>query len=124
MPQPHSSSIMCELEWINIASKSLAYCAQLLQQIKQLKEKFEKLQEEAARLKVLVKKQEQLVQDLTERHGGYDTVHYLTRSILSSPTDSRKFYSKWTLRYYKDTKSLCMKLLYRASAITILLLTL
>ena len=74
MPEPHSSSIMCELEWINIASKSLAYCAQLLQQIKQLKEKFEKLQE-AARLKVLVKKQEQLVQDLTERHGGYDTVH-------------------------------------------------
>ena len=65
---------MCELEWINIASKLLAYCAQLLQQIKQLKEKFEKLQE-AARLKVLVKKQEQLVQDLTERHGGYDTVH-------------------------------------------------
>ena len=65
---------MCELEWINIASKSLAYCAQLLQQIKQLKEKFEKLQE-ATRLKVLVKKQEQLVQDLTERHGGYDTVH-------------------------------------------------
>ena len=74
MPEPHSSSIMCELEWINIASKSLAYCAQLLQQIKQLKEKFEKLQE-AARLKVLVKKQEQLVQDLTERHGGYDTVY-------------------------------------------------
>ena len=66
---------MCELVWINIASKSLAYCAQLLQQIKQLKEKFERLQEEAARLKVLVKKQEQLVQDLTERHGGYDTVH-------------------------------------------------
>ena len=65
---------MCELEWINIASKSLAYCAQLLQQIKQLKEKFERLQEEAARLKVLVEK-EQLVQDLTERHGGYDTVH-------------------------------------------------
>ena len=66
---------MGELEWINIASKSLAYCAQLLQQIKQLKEKFEKLQEEAARLKALVEKQEQLVQDLTERHGGYDTVH-------------------------------------------------
>ena len=63
---------MCELEWINIASKSLAYCAQLLQQIKQLKEKFERLQEEAARLKTLVQKQEQ---DLTERHGGYDTVY-------------------------------------------------
>ena len=65
---------MCELVWVNIASKSLAYSAQLLQQIKQLKEKFERLQE-AARLKVLVEKQEQLVQDLTERHGGYDTVH-------------------------------------------------
>ena len=63
---------MCELEWINIASKSLAYCAQLLQQIKQLKEKFERLQEEAARLKTLVQKQEQ---DLTERHKGYDTVY-------------------------------------------------
>ena len=61
---------MCELVWVNIASKSLAYSAQLLQQIKQLKEKFERLQEEAARLKVLVEKQEQLVQDLTERHGG------------------------------------------------------
>ena len=66
---------MCKLVWVNIASKSLAYSAQLLQQIKQLKEKFERLQEEAARLKVLVEKQEQLVQDLTERHGGYDTVH-------------------------------------------------
>ena len=66
---------MCELEWINIASKSLACCAQLLQQLKQLKEKFEKIQEEAARLKTLVQKQEQLIQDLTERHGGYDTVY-------------------------------------------------
>ena len=63
---------MCELVWVNIASKSLAYSAQLLQQIKQLKEKFERLQEEAARLKILVQKQEQ---DLTERHGGYDTVY-------------------------------------------------
>ena len=65
---------MCELEWINIASKSLAYCAQLLQQFKQLKEKFEKIQE-AARLKTLIEKQEHLVQDLTEKHGGYDTVY-------------------------------------------------
>ena len=67
---------MWDLEWINIASKSLAYCAQLLQQNKQLKEKFETLQEEAAKLKTLVQKQEQLLQDLTERHGGYDTVYY------------------------------------------------
>ena len=37
---------MCEIEWINVASKSLGYCAQLLQQIKQLEENLEKLQEE------------------------------------------------------------------------------
>ena len=59
---------MSELEWINVASKSLAYCAQLLQQIKHLKEKFETLQEEATRLKTLV-------QQLEKQHGGYDTVH-------------------------------------------------
>ena len=59
---------MSEIDWINVASKSLAYCAQLLQQIKQLKE-------EATRLKLLVEKQEQLIQDLTEKHGGYDTVY-------------------------------------------------
>ena len=69
------SFIMCEIEWINVASKSLAYCAQLLQQIKELKEKVATLQEEAARLKTLIEKQEQLVQDLTEKHGGYDTVY-------------------------------------------------
>ena len=63
---------MCEIEWINVASKSLTYCAQLLQQIKHLKETLERLQEEAARLKTLVQKQEQ---DLTERHKGYDTVY-------------------------------------------------
>ena len=58
---------MCEIEWINVASKSLRYCAQLLQQIKHLKENLEKLQEEATRLKTLVK-------ELEEQHG-YDTVH-------------------------------------------------
>ena len=57
---------MSEIDWINVASKSLAYWAQ--QQIKQLKE-------EATRLKSLVEKQEQLIQDLTEKHGGYDTVY-------------------------------------------------
>ena len=71
----HRSFIMCEIEWINVASKSLAYCAQLLQQIKELKEKVATLQEEAARLKTLIEKQEQLVQDLTEKHGGYDTIY-------------------------------------------------
>ena len=59
---------MCEIEWINVASKSLTYCAQH----QHLKETLERLQEEAARLKTLVQKQEQ---DLTERHGGYDTVY-------------------------------------------------
>ena len=29
---------MSEIEWINVASKFLGYCAQLLQQIKDLKE--------------------------------------------------------------------------------------
>ena len=71
----HRSFIVCEIEWINVASKSLAYCAQLLQQIKELKEKVATLQEEAARLKTLIEKQEHLVQDLTEKHGGYDTVY-------------------------------------------------
>ena len=71
----HRSFIMCETYWINVASKSLAYCAQLLQQIKELREKVATLQEEAARLKTLIEKQEHLVQDLTEKHGGYDTVY-------------------------------------------------
>ena len=59
---------MCEIEWINIASKSLAFSAKLLQQISVLKEKLEKVQEEATTLKTLV-------QELTERDGGYDTVY-------------------------------------------------
>ena len=58
---------MCEIEWINVASKSLGYCAQLLQQLKHLKENLQKLQEEVTRLKTLVK-------ELEEQHG-YDTVH-------------------------------------------------
>ena len=66
---------MSELEWINITSKSFEYCAHLLQQIKKLKEKFEKIHEEATRLKTLVAKQEKLIQDLTGKDGGYDTVH-------------------------------------------------
>ena len=58
---------MCEIELINVASKSLGYCAQLLQQIKHLKESLEKLQEEVTRLKTVVK-------EVEEQHG-YDTVH-------------------------------------------------
>ena len=58
---------MCEIKWINVASKSLGYCTQLLQQIKHLKESLEKLQEQATQLKTLV-------QQLEEQHG-YDTVH-------------------------------------------------
>ena len=59
---------MSEIVWINIASKSLAYCAQLLQQIKELKE-------EVTRLNSLVEKQDKLIEELKEKHGGYDTVY-------------------------------------------------
>ena len=59
---------MCAIEWIKVASKSRAYCAQLLQQIQQPKEKFETLQEKVTRL-------EPLGQQLEKQHGGYDTVH-------------------------------------------------
>ena len=59
---------MNELEWINVASKSLRYCADLLQQIKQLKKTLQKVQAETTRLKTLV-------QQLETQHGGYDTVH-------------------------------------------------
>ena len=58
---------MCEIELINAASKSLGYCAQLLQQIKHLKESLKKLQGEVTKLKTVVK-------ELEEQHG-YDTVH-------------------------------------------------
>ena len=58
---------MCQIEWMNVASKSLGYCVQLLQQIKDLKETLQKLQEGVTRLKTVVK-------ELEEQHG-YDTVH-------------------------------------------------
>ena len=58
---------MSEIEWINVASKFLGFCAQLLQQIKDLKETLQKTQEEVTWLKTVVKK-------LQEQHG-YDTVH-------------------------------------------------
>ena len=73
------SFIMSEIEWINVASKSLAYCAQLLQQIQQLKEKFETLQEKVTRL-------EPLVQQLEKQHGGYDTVHLIGTIVKKSST--------------------------------------
>ena len=41
---------MSEIEWINVASKSLGYCGQLLQQIKDLKETLQKTQEEVTLL--------------------------------------------------------------------------
>ena len=71
------SFIMSDIEWINVASKSLAYCAQLLQQIQQLKEKFETLQEKVTRL-------EPLVQQLEKQHGGYDTVHLIACDQMSN----------------------------------------
>lgn len=59
---------MSELERINVASKSLRYCTDLLQQIKQLKKTLQRVQAETTRLKTLV-------QQLETQHGGYDTVH-------------------------------------------------
>ena len=58
---------MSESEWLNVASKSLRYCARLLQKIKHLKERSVILQEEVTRLKTVVK-------ELQEQHG-YDTVY-------------------------------------------------
>ena len=58
---------MSEIEWINVASKFLGNCAQLLQQIKDLKETLQKTQEEVTWLKTVVK-------ELQEQHG-YDIVH-------------------------------------------------
>ena len=50
---------MCQIEWMNVASKYLGYCAQLLQQIKDLKETLQKLQEGVTRLKTVVKELEE-----------------------------------------------------------------
>ena len=72
---------MSEIEWINVASKSLGYCAQLQQQIEQLKEKVEALQKEATRLKTLV-------QQLEKQHRGYDTVHYIGKFVKKNSTMS------------------------------------
>ena len=58
---------MSELEWITVASKALRYCADLRQQIKQLKDTLETVEAETTRLKTLV-------HHLKTQHGGYDTV--------------------------------------------------
>ena len=58
---------MSELEWITVASKALRYCADLLQQIKQLKDTLQTVEAETTRLKTLV-------QQFETQHGGYDTV--------------------------------------------------
>ena len=59
---------MGDLQWINIASKSLRFCADLLHQIKQLTKQLERVRDENTRLKALV-------QQLEQQHGGYDTVY-------------------------------------------------
>ena len=58
---------MSELEWITVASRALRYCADLLQQIKQLKDTLQTLEADNTRLKTQV-------QQLEIQHGGYDTV--------------------------------------------------
>ena len=58
---------MSELEWITVASRALRYCAELLQQIRQLKDTLQRAEDETTRLKTLV-------QQLETQHGGYNTV--------------------------------------------------
>ena len=58
---------MSEVEWISVAGKSLLYCAELLDNIKRLKELFENTQREVTRLKTVVKEPQ-------DQHG-YDTIH-------------------------------------------------
>ena len=62
---------MSERHWISVTSKLFAYCSHLILEIKKLQDKCKKLQEESARLKSLVEKQEKLL----IQHGSYDTVH-------------------------------------------------
>ena len=58
---------MSEVEWISVAGKSLLYCAELLDNIKRLKELLENTQREVTRLKIVVKEPQ-------DQHG-YDTIH-------------------------------------------------
>lgn len=58
---------MSEVDWINIAGRSLLYCADLLQMIKSLKELLENVQEELKRVKDLLKEKQD--------REGYDTVY-------------------------------------------------
>ena len=58
---------MSEVEWSSVAGKSLLYCAELLDNIKRLKELLENTQREVTRLKTVVKEPQ-------DQHG-YDTIH-------------------------------------------------
>ena len=49
---------MSEGEWINIAGRSLIFCAELLQKIDSLKQHLQSLQEDLKRIKDLVKEKQ------------------------------------------------------------------
>lgn len=53
---------MSDIEWICVAGKSFAYCATLLDKIRQLKETLQKTKADVTRLKTVVK-------ELQEQHG-------------------------------------------------------
>ena len=58
---------MSEADWINIAGRSLLFCAELLQKNETLKEQLQSLKEDLKRIKDLLK-------DKQDREG-YDTVY-------------------------------------------------
>lgn len=58
---------MSEAEWINIAGRSLLYCAELQQKIDSLKQQLQSLQEDLKHIKDLLKEKQD--------RGGYDTVY-------------------------------------------------
>lgn len=58
---------MSEAEWINIADRSLLFCAEQLQKIDCVKEQLQRLQEDLKSIKDLLK-------DKQEREG-YDAVY-------------------------------------------------
>ena len=58
---------MSEAAWINIAGRSLLFCAELLQKIDRLKNQLQSLQEHLKRIKDLLKEKQD--------REGYDTVY-------------------------------------------------
>ena len=74
-PSREHSFRMSELEWIGVASKAFTYCGHLLRIVRKGREALTKQQEEIADLKTKVKGQKKVIDELTGKNGGYDTVN-------------------------------------------------